>query len=106
MRIARRLPGELLSPTQMDQLIAVCNAILNLEVREGKSPGFTITNENAVLTVGASSANGTSLEIRVDGVLVPNQSVLNLISGDGVTITADENGITFTAVGGSAPIWL
>lgn len=74
------------------------NALINLRPVLGSRLEFTISDNNAVLTIPRSSGGGESgLLLQVEDVDNAVQSTLNLISGDGIQIEDGGDGsVTIT----------
>lgn len=100
-------PGNIISRVKANLLIAAANAFLNLKVvPTSRSSGrFIVGDGNAVLELPRGGGDGTELRLETDGQANTVQTLLNLISGPGIQLTADAaGGVTIRAVDAASNI--
>jgi hypothetical protein len=103
LRLPPRTPGNLLSGEAQDLLVQLFNAISCGRVEVGNTAEFRLTDNNLLITIPRSAAGGSGSDItlQTNGVNNTVQTLLNLIAGSGITLTADgAGGVTIAASGG------
>jgi hypothetical protein len=103
LRIPPRTPGHLMSGDTQDLATQLINAICNMQVVGGKA---TLTPENLVITLDddedGTPGGSSDITLQTNGVNNTVQTLLNLIAGSGITLTADGvGGVTIAASGGT-----
>jgi hypothetical protein len=107
LRLPPRTPGNLLSGEAQDLLVQLFNAISCGRVEVGNTAEFRLTDNNLLITIPRSAAGGSGSDItlQTNGVNNTVQTLLNLIAGSGITLTADGvGGVTIAASGTSSAV--
>jgi hypothetical protein len=107
LKLAPRTPGNLLSGAQMDLLVQLFNAVTSGRVEYGSTLGYRITDNNLLITLPRTAAggDGSDITLQTNGVDNTVQTLLNLIAGSGITLTANgAGGVTIAASGTSSAV--
>lgn len=87
----------------MDALIAFFNSFMLARIAPGQTASIDINDRNIIFTLpisGGSGGGGTTILLQTDDVDNPIQTVLNLKSGTGITLTPNgSGGVTINAEG-------
>lgn len=83
-------------------LVALFNAVTGMKVVRGGTDDVFISSNGIVIQLKKETGGGTSITLKTNGTSNSDQTVLNLKSGTGITVTAGSSGDVTINVAGSA----